>query len=138
MRMPSIIPLWVCTAVNLPLSRGYEKSPACWMSPSGPPPSPPPFNTHDSSAPSASVHLTHTVPGADKSRRPFNTCCCSVHTSTSSVWCYTLTSSLNVNTLDVSTYASATAAAAVYYSRQHAVIRLTCAFLKKTGQLQRL
>ncbi|KAG0719025.1 WD repeat-containing protein 5 [Chionoecetes opilio] len=42
---------------------------------------------------------------------------------------------LNVATCDLPTLL---AAAAVHPSRQHAVIRLTCAFLKKTGQLQRL
>ncbi|KAG0727382.1 hypothetical protein GWK47_004017 [Chionoecetes opilio] len=42
---------------------------------------------------------------------------------------------LNVNTFDLPTLL---AAAGVHPSRQHAVIRLTCAFLRKTGQLQRL
>ncbi|KAG0725729.1 hypothetical protein GWK47_038054 [Chionoecetes opilio] len=42
---------------------------------------------------------------------------------------------LNVVTCDMPTLLSA---AGVHPSRQHAVIRLTCAFLKKTGQLQRL
>ncbi|KAG0713272.1 hypothetical protein GWK47_016559 [Chionoecetes opilio] len=40
---------------------------------------------------------------------------------------------LNVNTFDLPTLL---AAAGVPPSRQHAVIRLTCAFLRKTGQLQ--
>ncbi|KAG0722562.1 Monocarboxylate transporter 12 [Chionoecetes opilio] len=39
---------------------------------------------------------------------------------------------LNVNTFDLSTLL---AAAGVHPSRQHAVIRLTCAFLRRTGQL---
>ncbi|KAG0709110.1 hypothetical protein GWK47_023925 [Chionoecetes opilio] len=42
---------------------------------------------------------------------------------------------LNVATCDLPTLL---AAAGVHPSRQHAVIRLTCAFLRKTGQLQRL
>ncbi|KAG0714287.1 Ribosome biogenesis protein WDR12 [Chionoecetes opilio] len=42
---------------------------------------------------------------------------------------------LNVTTCDLPTLL---AAAGVHPSRQHAVIRLTCAFLRKTGQLQRL
>ncbi|KAG0719069.1 hypothetical protein GWK47_051261 [Chionoecetes opilio] len=42
---------------------------------------------------------------------------------------------LNVATFDLPTLL---AAAGVHPSRQHAVIRLTCAFLRKTGQLQGL
>ncbi|KAG0727408.1 Craniofacial development protein 2 [Chionoecetes opilio] len=42
---------------------------------------------------------------------------------------------LNVTTFDLPTLL---AAAGVHPSRQHAVIRLTCAFLRKTGQLPRL